>query len=160
MEVPWRAQVQSPRTHRQPVAVVARQASPSLVVAEWSYSRSLPVGEDGGRRKHLPEAPVLRTQVKKEVDGVVQKLTKTGRVTIGIVALDTLRRWLSEEAQASFTVFHVEVCCTKCIQSTEKKLVHRLQSVCHLRKAVHGHGGVEATPGKPNLTWLRVIKAI
>ena len=121
MEVPWRAQVQSPRTHRQPVAVVARQTSPSPVVAEWSYSRSLPVGGDGVRRRHLPEAPVLRTQVKKEVDGVVQKLTKTGRVTIGIVALDTLRRWLSEEAQASFTVFHVEVCCTKCIQSTEKK---------------------------------------
>ena len=98
MAVPWRAQVQSPRTHREPVAVVARQASPSPVVAQWSYSRSLPVGEDGVRRKHLPEAPVLRTQVKKEADGVVQKLTNTGRVTIGIVALDTLIRWLSEEA--------------------------------------------------------------
>ena len=116
MDVPWRAQVPSPRTHRQPVAVVVRQDSPSPVVAEWSYSRSLPVGGDGVRRRHLPEAPVLRTQVKKEADGVVQKVTKTGRVTSGIVALDTLRRWLSEEAQASFTPFQVNVCCTECIQ--------------------------------------------
>ena len=138
MAVPWRAQVQSPRTHREPVAVVARQASPSPVVAQWSYSRSLPVGEDGGRRKHLPEAPVLRTQVKKEVDGVVQKLTKTGRVTIGIVALDTLRRWLSEEAQASFTVFHVEVCCIKCIQSTEKSLSTYCSRFRHMQSCPDG----------------------
>ena len=120
MAVPWRAQVQSPRTHREPVAVVARQASPLPVVAQWSYSRSLPVGGDGVRRKHLPEAPVLRTQVKKEADGVVQKLTKTGRVTIGIVALDTLRRWFSEEAHAFFTVFHVEVCCINTYSQQKK----------------------------------------